>query len=142
MNVSAKSSESRRMARTLFSIAIWGLYGISLVLPVMDVSNHSSSGSIDMRGPIPGWGALTVGWIPPICIPWSANFFLLGAWIAYLCGKNSGSFVASLVGLGLSLTTLVVFHDALTTLRIGFGVWLAAFVVMVIAARIDRQQDM
>ncbi len=135
-------SGRRKLERSLWSIVIWALYGISLVLPVIDLSSPSSSGSIDIHGPIAGWGALTLGWIPPICIPWSANYFLLGSWIAYLCGKISGAFVASIIGLGLSLSTLVVFHDALNTLRIGYGLWVAAFAALVIATGLGHRQDL
>ena len=104
----------RRSAWATVAVVV---YMASLVLPVSGVGWHEC---------VPGIYCLLIGWLVPV--PWSANVFLLIAGLSRP-SKPRWALLCALVAMFAGLTA----HRMVPELGVGFYVWMASMVAMVIA---------
>lgn len=115
------------------SVGIWATYGLALALPVLDLPSSGGGGSIDVHGPISGFGALMWGWIPPLCVPWSANLVLIAGWIVYIRRKPTTAFYCAIAAAVLGATTFAI-GIRVDSMRPGFLLWELSFGILACAA--------
>lgn len=121
--------------RVLWSVAVWSLYGLALITPAIKVDKGGHACTAISLGTLPGLGALLLGWIPPLCIPWSANLLLLVGWVVLLCGRYR---TALLLGVAASLAGLTTLGYWATmqweNLLIGYYLWQASLLLLALGA--------
>jgi hypothetical protein len=87
--------------------------------------------------PLPGVGALVLGCVPPLIIPWSANLLLLVGWVLLLCNKNTVALgfgvAAALVG-----SSTWVFSSVWKQLLVGYYLWQASLIAFALGALVLR----
>lgn len=119
------------------------LFLVSLILPAFYTSDEG----------VPGWFALLLGWLDLFVIDqvgfgvlsWFANLFLPIAWLGLALGKfrpvRIGGLILNIVGIGLALCPLFLNRiliseggdtTPVTSMGIGFYVWLASFVACIV----------
>ena len=82
-------------------------------------------------GSPPGWVALLWGWIPPYCIPWSANILLVVGWAFLLCKRFK---TAACVGGASALIGLTTWGCGFPRLLAGYSLWQASLVTLATGA--------
>ena len=111
--------------RVLISALIWGLYIPACAMPAFNLHDFGSRP--------PGVVALLYGWIPPYCIPWSANLLLVAGWIFLLCGRFK---TAAWLGGGGALVALTTWGFDVSPLLAGYYLWQASLVALATGAAV------
>ncbi len=116
------------MNRWIVSIAIWGLYGVALLLPAqIDVDPNGSQVVL-------GCEALLYGWAWPGTIPELANVALIVGWISFLRGKARLTVAAGVLAVALSVTAPAIYGSESSKLGTGYFLWVASCVALTIPA--------
>ena len=108
---------------------VWGLYILACAMPAIE-PGPALSGIRDSRA---GWEALLLGWIPPYCIPWSANLLLIVGWIFLLCGRFK---TAAWLGGAGALVALTTWGFDFPHLLAGYYLWEASLVALATGAAV------
>lgn len=121
------------------SAAVWLLYGLACLCPaIRDETQNSSFLNI---GTMRGFQVLIIGWIPPFCIPWSANIFLLVGWLLLLWKRYSGALLCGIIAVMVGLITWVITAGRWSDMiLIGSYLWEASLVVFVLGVLAVRKE--
>jgi hypothetical protein len=108
---------------------VWLLYLCSLGCPACRI------GDLDGRDDYPGWFVLMIGWFPPYCVPWMANFLLVAGWQYYLQGRGDQAWQYGAWAMMTGCTTFALCHCApVEKLLPGFYLWLTSLFAFAAAA--------
>src|SRR3954451_20141688 len=103
MSTVANTGPPSALYRGLLSVGVWSLYAVALVIPAIKADEGGHACTAIRLGTLPGWETLLFGWVPPLCIPWSANPLLVVGWVLLLCRRFRAAwwvgFTAALAGL-------------------------------------------
>lgn len=117
----------------LTSALVWGLFVAACAVSAVYLDDgHPACTAIRMGSP-PGWVALVLGWIPPYCVPWSANLLLVVGWIFLLCRRFKTA--AWLGGVG-ALVALTTWGYDFPHLLVGYYLWQASLVALAAGAAV------
>jgi len=125
------AQKDRRKAALILSL---GLYGISLVLPALEFQRDPT---------VSGFKVLAYGWMGVLTgdVAWLANPAYFAAIAVFGERKHAMAVVAAAIALGLGATTVLAksWYYASTgapvkALGPGFYVWMASFLVLLVAA--------
>lgn len=128
------------LLRGLLSLAVWSLYAVALFTPAMsghEGGHHGCGCTPDFTafGTLPGWATLLLGWVPPFCLPWSANFLLLVGWVLLLCGRYRAALRLGVAAALAGLTTLCLWAWGVPgTLLGGYLYWQASLLLFALGA--------
>lgn len=108
--------------RGLVLLLVASLYAAACVCPAVKVDEGGHACTAIRIGTLPGFGALLLGWIPPLTIPWSANGLLVTGAI-FLLFKQWG--VAACLGSAAALAGLSTWAFAFSfqELLVGYYLW-------------------
>src|SRR4051794_41980546 len=81
---------SSALLRALLSVGVWSLYAMALVTPAIRADEGGHACTAIRLGTLPGWETLLFGWVPPLCIPWSANLLLVAGGGLLVCRRGPG----------------------------------------------------
>jgi hypothetical protein len=121
------------MNRWVVSLAIWGLYGVALVLPVFQFEPDPEIG----KNVFFGYEAFVLGWAWPGTIPALANVALVVGWIAFLARRARLATGAGVLAVALSLTAPAIYGFGFSALGAGYFLWVASCVALAISAVLD-----
>ncbi len=90
-------------------------------------------------GTLVGVGALLLGWMPPFCIPWSANVLLLAGVIALLLERYKMAIILSWAAVLAGLTTPVFWLlGGFEELLVGYYRWQASLLLFAVGVLVVR----
>src|SRR3954454_8538453 len=90
----------------LLSLVVWSLYAVALVIPAIRADEGGHACTAIRLGTLPGWETLLFGWVPPLCIPWSANLLLVAGWVLLVCRRYGAACWVGAAAALAGLTTL------------------------------------
>src|SRR3954451_7822136 len=103
MSTVANTGPPSALYRGLLSVVVWSLYAVALFTPAIKADEGGRACTAIRLGTLPGWETLLFGWVPPLCIPWSANLLLLIGCVLLWCRRFRAAWrvgaAAALVGL-------------------------------------------
>jgi hypothetical protein len=116
-------------------VAVWALYAVAFFAPAIKADEGGYACSAIRLGTLPGWETLLFGWVPPLCIPWSANLLLLVGWILLLCKRYRAALWLGVVAALAGLTTLwLSVEEGWEKLLAGYFVWQASLFLFALGA--------
>jgi Leucine rich repeat len=130
---SRKHRDASWWGRLLVSALVWGLYILACFIPAIYIDNGippREGGWLRMGSP-PGFVVLFMGWIPPYCIPWSANILLVVGWAFLLCERFK---IAAWVGGASALIGLTTWGYDFPRLLLGYSFWQASLIMLATGA--------
>src|SRR3954453_9017892 len=119
------------------SLAVWAFYAVALFAPAIKADEGGYACTAIRLGTLPGWETLLFGWVPPLCIPWSANLLLLMGWVLLLCRRFRAAWWVGAAGALAGLTTLGLWPlEGWEKLLAGYFAWQACLIVFAVGALI------
>ena len=118
----------------LAQVALW-LYALSLVLPAIVVLDKPLFGGTAQPKTFFGGHCLLIGWL--VWPGWLANPLFGIAYVLHLWNKHAAAAVLLLLAVLSAILGLLILKDLndmkLVTIHVGYVVWLASIVVMLLA---------
>ena len=122
---------------------LWEWLAVGVVIWSLYLAACSCSAYIqvdwDSSHPVVGWRVLAFGWVlallyPPACVPWSANFLLLGGWVAYLRGQARSAAICGVVAAVAGFTAFAMPRSEVPRLLVGYYLWQASLLIFAVAS--------
>lgn len=115
-------------------LAVAAMYGVACVSPTVYFDNGGTACTSMRFGTPIGWHALLFGWIPPFTLAWAANPAFLVAMILFGIRKYTGAAVAAGIATATAATTPLLLFMGARGLEVGYALWQASFVVLLIGS--------
>jgi hypothetical protein len=108
------------------------LYAVACACPAYYEPGFSLDGPA-VGHPVSGWVVLAFGWLlgllyPPTFILWSANFLLLGGWIAYGRGRFGRAAACGATAAVAGFAAFAMPRSEVERLLLGYYLWQASLV--------------